>query len=183
VPLIYKKTAEILTCYYNPLTFKQIYPWSHAAGDFIVRLDNDDMDLRLISTRNYVSMVNYEEADARSILEALLVFLLNLSIQNRLDRSDGVGDLIWAGDHAVSGTIQGFFSGLVQIDTPDLFAEPLVRFFTPYLKAREDNELMEICKALLKRYPADAPEAKMIKDHLNRHVADFHRYVQERIIG
>ena len=178
-PLIYEKTAEILTCYYDPCTFEQIHPWSHAAGDFIVRLNNNDMEMRLISVRNYAPMVNHEEQDARSILEALLVFLLNLSIQNRLDRSDGVGDMVWAEDCAVQATLNGFFSGLKQIETPDLFSEPLIRFFKPYLIARSENDLMEICAALSERYSPDAPEALIIKNNLNQHVARFHRSVQQ----
>ena len=178
-PLIYEKTAEILTCYYDPCTFEQIHPWSHAAGDFIVRLNKNDMEMRLISVRNYVPIVNHEEPDARSILESLLVFLLNLSIQNRLDRSDGVGDMVWAEDFAVQATLNGFFSGLKQIETPDLFSEPLIRFFKPYLMARSENDLMEICQALLNRYPPNAPEAPIINNNLNQHVARFHRSVQQ----
>jgi hypothetical protein len=178
-PLIYEKTAEILTCYYDPCTFEQIHPWSHAAGDFIVRLNNNDMEMRLISARNYVSIVNHEEQDARSILDALLVFLLNLSIQNRLDRSGGVGDMVWAEDFAVQATLKGFFSGLKQIETPDLFAEPLIRFFKPYLMTRSENDLMEICQALLNRYPPNAPEAPVIKNNLNQHVARVHQSVQQ----
>ena len=177
--LIYEKTAKILTCYYDPCTFEQIHPWSHAAGDFIVRLNNNDMEMRLISARNYVPIVNFEEQDARSILEALLVFLLNLSIQNRLDRSDGVGDVVWAEDHAVYGTLRGFFSGLRQIETPELFSEPLTRFFKPYLMARTESDLMEICQALSDRYSPDAPEARIIKNHLNVHAAVFYRSVQQ----
>ena len=178
-PLIYEEAAEILTCYYDPCTFEQIHPWSHAAGDFIVRLNNNDMEMRLISVRNYVSIVNHEEQDARSILEALLVFLLNLSIQNRLDRSDGVGDVVWAEDHAVYGTLKGFFSGLKRIETPDLFSEPLIRFFKPYLMARPENDLMEICEALSDRHPPNAPEAPIIKNNLKDHVASFHRFVKQ----
>ena len=179
----YEKTAEILTCYYNPRTFEQIHPWSHAAGDFIVRLIDNDIKMRLISVRNYAPIVNPEERDARSILEALLVFLLNLSIQNRLDRSDGVGDVVWAEDHAVQATLAGFFSGLKQIETPDLFAEPLTRFFKPYLMARTHNDLMEICAALSNRYPANAPEAQIIHNHIKGHVASFHRFVQQDLDG
>ncbi|HIJ57648.1 MAG TPA: hypothetical protein HPQ03_16200 [Deltaproteobacteria bacterium] len=181
IPSLYERAAEILTCYYDPLTFDQIHPWSHAAGDFIARLNNTDMEMRLISVRNYAPIVNSEEQDARSIIEALLVFLLNLSIQNRLDRSDGVGDVVWAEDHAIYATLKGFFSGLRQIETPDLFSEPLIRFFKPYLMARTESDLMEICQAISNRYPPEAPEAAVINNNLNQHVARFYRSVQQGI--
>ena len=93
-----------------------------------------------------------------------------------------MGDVVWAGEHAVSGTLKGFFSGLKQIATPDVFAEPLNRFFIPYLNARTENELMEICEVLLNRYPEDTQEAVMVNQHLKQHIICFHRCVQETIL-
>ena len=35
---LYRQAAMILTGYYNIETFEQIFPWHHAAGDFVIRL-------------------------------------------------------------------------------------------------------------------------------------------------
>ena len=46
------------------------------------------------------------------MLQALLIFFLNLSIRMRLDRYDGVGDIVWADGLVVQSTLDGFFEGL-----------------------------------------------------------------------
>ena len=38
---LYRKTAMILTACYDPITLCQIFPWHHAAGDFVVRVERD----------------------------------------------------------------------------------------------------------------------------------------------
>ncbi len=34
---VFSEASRILTLYYDPKTFRQIYPWHHAAGDFVVK--------------------------------------------------------------------------------------------------------------------------------------------------
>ena len=50
---LYEKTACILACYYDPDDFRQIFPWHHAAGDFVVKVWNGVPDVRLITVRQY----------------------------------------------------------------------------------------------------------------------------------
>ncbi len=38
---LYRQAAMILTDYYNIETFEQIFPWHHAAGDFVIKLQNN----------------------------------------------------------------------------------------------------------------------------------------------
>jgi hypothetical protein len=37
---IYSQAAKIMTLYYDVETFEQIFPWHHAAGDFVVKLQD-----------------------------------------------------------------------------------------------------------------------------------------------
>ena len=91
---LYAQAAKILTCYYNLVSFEQILAWHHAAGDFVVNLAGDRLNLRLITIRRYSPIfANKQQASSVSgdpgrILHALLVFFLNLSIHTRLDRLD-----------------------------------------------------------------------------------------------
>lgn len=39
---LYKQASKILTLYYDFKDFSQIYPWHHAAGDFVVRMGDDN---------------------------------------------------------------------------------------------------------------------------------------------
>ena len=92
---LYRQAAKILICYYNVETLEQIFPWHHAAGDFVIKLMNNKVEVRLVAVRQYASLfeenkIQDQNRDAEFILESLLVFFLNLSIRMRLDRLDGV---------------------------------------------------------------------------------------------
>ena len=112
---LYRQAARILTYYYNVETFEQISSWHHGAGDFVVNIDHADLDIKLISVRGYaplfanLSHPKNGEKDVELILQALLIFFLNLSVRMRLDRHDGVGDIVWADRLAVQSTLDGFF--------------------------------------------------------------------------
>ena len=110
---IYRQAARILTLFYNLKDFRLIYPWHHAAGDFIVKIaDKDHIDVRLTTVRGYESFMGRDKDDAVNPSVALFYFLLHLSVQMRLDRLDGVGDSVWADDFCVDATLKGFFQGL-----------------------------------------------------------------------
>jgi hypothetical protein len=50
---IHRQAAKILTLYYEFPTGRQIHPWSHAAGDFVVKVDDRSFSVKLISVRGY----------------------------------------------------------------------------------------------------------------------------------
>ncbi len=91
---LYQQASRILTCYYNVETFEQISSWHHAAGDFVLKCRNDKIDVKLITVRQYRPMFENnginKDPNAELILEALLVFFLNLTIKMRLDRLEGI---------------------------------------------------------------------------------------------
>jgi hypothetical protein len=184
---LYTRAAEILTGYYNLDSFEQICAWHHAAGDFIVRLENGKLDLKLVTVRRYAS--NFKNislndpkniADsAELILQALLVFFLNLSIKMRLDRLDGVGDIVWANDTAVQGTLIGFLNALAsKANVPALPDTPL-RCFFHYLSICSKADLHELCESLLNRFNPDEADVDVIRQHLESHVEMLHRCIHQ----
>ncbi|RKX57917.1 MAG: hypothetical protein DRP28_05870, partial [Thermodesulfobacteriota bacterium] len=44
---IFRQISKVLTLYYDTRDFNQIYPWHHAAGDFIVRRKDGIIDVKL----------------------------------------------------------------------------------------------------------------------------------------
>ena len=54
---VYRQAAFILTLYYDVETFEQIFPWHHAAGDFVVKADEGAVDVRLVTARQYAPMI------------------------------------------------------------------------------------------------------------------------------
>lgn len=104
---LYEEASFILTSYLDTDSFRQIYPWHHAAGDFVVREQGGKLEVRLITARGYQSATDIEpDSDEKWI--PIMHFFLNLTIRMRLDRYEGTGDLAWAGEEAVRGTVSGF---------------------------------------------------------------------------
>ncbi len=175
---IYRRAAAILAACYNPETFEHVHPWHHAAGDFVVRVANDSVEVRLISARSYGPLFDHAPADTgddggRLILEALLVFLLQLSIRMRLDRTDGVGDLVWLNDAVVAATVRGFFDGLGEGCRVRGMPREAMAFFGTYLAAVDEEDLLALCRQLLETHLADE-EKTLARPRLPEHCRLLH---------
>jgi hypothetical protein len=136
---IYKKSSKILTLYYDLKDFYQIYPWHHAAGDFVVRIENEKVDVRLITARRYEPLMNFDK-DTVNPLFALFYFFLNFSIKMRLDKMDGLGEVVWAEDGCEEAMVEGFFEALKLKESADNYPE-LVNEFISLLKSFNAEEL------------------------------------------
>jgi len=181
---LYRQATRILTCYYNVNTFEHIFSWHHAAGDFVLKCENNSIDLKLITVRQYRPLFENnirsedEHPDAELILEALLVFFLNLAIRMRLDRLDGVGKIVWSDDNAIKGTLKGFFEGLTLKPQIRPFAKSLVSCFRHHLLSCSRAELFDLNRSIVQAYHSQAPEVPVIKQHLTRHVEDLYHAIQ-----
>jgi len=109
---ILRQASRILTLYHDPETFKQIYPWHHAAGDFVVKTGEDGIHVRLTTARDYRSIMDLFSKEAVHPMIAWVYFFLNLTLKMRLDRLDGVGETVWVEDYAIGAATAGFFEGL-----------------------------------------------------------------------
>jgi len=182
---LYRKAAKILTYYYNVETFEQIFSWHHAAGDFVVKCRTNDVELKLVTVRQYKSMFanNIALEDSYSykelILEALLVFFLNMAIKMRIDRLDGVGEIIWSDDIALKEILQGFFEGLALKPPIVGFPEPLDRCFRQHLLACSPADFFDLNQAIVHRYPTKAPEVPVIRHHLEKHVEELYQSIRQ----
>ncbi len=174
---LYKQAAFILTGYYNTETFEQIYPWHHAAGDFVLKQQNGKIDLKLITVRQYRSFGEDDDKknqDPAAILEALLVFFLNLSIRMRLDRIDGVGEIVWADDTAVEGIVEGFFSALALKPPVKSISIPIDDCFGFYLTSQyAESDIYALAMDIASAYPPESPEFPIIKKNMKKHVHDL----------
>ncbi|MGD9300122.1 MAG: hypothetical protein PVI13_01010 [Desulfobacterales bacterium] len=182
---LYRQAARILAYYYNVETLEQIYAWHHAAGDFIVRIENAVVDLKLISVRRYAPLLKTsgrlksKPPKTEFILQALLLFFLNLSIRMRLDRLDGVGDIIWADSRVVPATLEGFFEGLaLKADIPEL-PDAVNQCFGYYLSLCSKKDLLELAEAVVSGSSPRAPETPIVKQHLDTHVASLYRSIRQ----
>ena len=116
--------------------------------------------------RQYGALLENPDKDDITLLEAMLFFLVNLSIRTRLDRLDGVGEVVWSGLAAVEGTVQGFMDGLsAKVPRWDLR-------FKEFFASVSLLELREICEAVVDSYHPLAPELPVVRDHLAVHAAE-----------
>ncbi|UCF56942.1 MAG: hypothetical protein JSW15_00150, partial [Deltaproteobacteria bacterium] len=109
---IYKQASKILTLYYDTRNYSQIYPWHHAAGDFVVKTKDGKVQVKLTTARKYGPVMAFLEEEQINPLVAIIYFFLNLTIKMRLDKLDGTGEVAWAGDFSVDAAIEGFFESL-----------------------------------------------------------------------
>ena len=174
--LLYKQAAGIMTCCYNISTFEHITSWHHAAGDFIVRNDKDDIKVKLITVRGYEPLFQRPDGQAsdipgaEQILQALLVFFLKLSIRMRLDRIDGVEELVWLPPEIIQSTVQGVFEALAQEAAHPNLPDRVDSCFEYYLSICSEKDLFELSESILPALGSSAPEISIIKQNLAEHV-------------
>ena len=176
----YREAARILTRYYDIKTSRQIYPWHHAAGDFIVNPERMDDPVRLITVRSYLPVMEElekEAGQAESILPALLVFFLNLTIKNRLDRTDGTGEPVFLDNRVLDQTISGFLTGLEE--NPGMQEHPgLKHDFLTWMETLNPGLLHFMSEEVMALFGSDPKEDSIVGENLKAHCNDIHRNFQ-----
>ncbi|MDI6889464.1 MAG: hypothetical protein QMC83_00775 [Thermodesulfovibrionales bacterium] len=109
---LYKQASKILTLYYDLKDFSQILHWHHAAGDFVVKLESTKIDVRLTTARRYEPLMILREKDPVNPFLGLFSFFLNLTIRMRLDKLNGMGEVVWADDICLEAAVKGFLEAL-----------------------------------------------------------------------
>ncbi len=176
---IFRQAALIMTSYYDTKTFAEVYPWHHAAGDFVVKYSEGIVDVKLITLRQHAPRMVFHEHSFRNRLTALMIFLANLTVRMRLDRLGGVGEIVWAGDHAVDGAIRGFLAGMKAQVATGMCDDMLLRQFIEETIRMAPAEVAEIFQMVTESYDEEAPDSPVILDHLADHIFEVYRLLQE----
>jgi hypothetical protein len=167
---LYRLGAKILTLYYNWNNFKQIYPWHHAAGDFVLREREGVVDLRLVTVRDYAAVVDFTSGKKAGKLLALVLFFLHLTIRMRIDRLDGVGDVVWVEDYCLEGVVPGFFEGLTEGQGGSRRGMPSPLEIHALLQNFTGEEWLQFLVELLATYDFSQEELSLIRDHGDGHI-------------
>jgi hypothetical protein len=212
---IYRQAAMILTLYYDIDNFSLIYPWRHAAGDFVVRIipdrnsptlpfskggdifnvfdtgnnqknppskkgdlgefSGEKIDVKLTTVRGYELFLNIDEDTVHPAL-ALFYFLLHLTIQMRLDKSDGVGDVVWADETCVDATLSGFVRALEhKKDLKNSIGS--IPSFLNLLRSFSRDDLKHTFSALISQYE-ETKDFSVIEKNLEDHISRFYLTLQ-----
>lgn len=171
---LYFNVAAILTSFYNPLSSEQVFPWHHAAGDFVIKPSSESLTVKLITVRQYATLQDEQAIPEPRLLNGLLLFLLNLSIRTRIDRLDGVGDYHWAPEPVVEATLAGFFYGLkIRAEQDPLMDQSVIAAFREYLMCFTGAELGDLLAAICGSYSPGVPELVLISRHLSAHAKEL----------
>ncbi|MCW7754977.1 hypothetical protein OOT00_13375 [Desulfobotulus sp. H1] len=168
---LFRKAARILSSAYDFDHFHQIFPWHHAAGDFVVRSVGDYVDVRLITVRQYTSLfgTDPEHADMSDRMDCMFYFLWNLLLRMRLDRLDGIGELIWAPEEIVVPCIRGFFDAFVEKAVHREDISMVLGVFQQIIESMGKDGLFEIHEDILSVYHPESPERILMGENLRAH--------------
>ena len=176
---IFRQASKILTLYYDIRDFNQIYPWHHAAGDFIVRSKDGIIDVKLTTARKYEPIMLFSSKDTIDPVVALTYFFLNLSIRMRLDRLDGVGARAWAGGFSVDALIRGFFDGLRIMEAEGRYGLGQVKDLLSLFKGFDQEEFAGLFCPLLDMYAKEDPgDFSVIQANMGSHTQELYEAIQ-----
>jgi len=177
---IFRQASKILTLYYDTNSFNQIYPWHHAAGDFIVGIRDGRIDVRLTTARKYESIMGSFSEDTVNPIIAMIYFFLNLTVRMQLDKLDGVGKTVWAGDFTAGAATAGFFEALMTMETEGRYNLGKVEDLLSLLQSFREEELEGLFQSLITLYLEDDPEdVAVIQENLGRHISLLYQVLRD----
>jgi hypothetical protein len=167
-----RHAAFILAFAYHPLTFESVRSWHHAAGDFVVRLRDGELDVRLITVRDYSPFVDHPDPDMAAVLEALPPLLVATSLRLRTDRIDGTGPLADFPGAVVPDIWTGFKAGLRRGFAQRGYPDALYCAAIDFIALHNGDRLAEMAGDLVHRHPGTAAERDLLRrirrDHAKR---------------
>lgn len=176
---IFRQCSKILTSYYDIQDFNQIYPWHHAAGDFVVKIEQGIVDVKLTTARKYKPVMVFSPDDDIDPVVALTYFFLNLSIRMRLDRLNGIGKITWADSLSVKALILGFFEGLQGKVVNDRCPFGQIQNLVLFFKTLDPKDLAKFFRPLLDLYAnGDGGDFAVIQANFQSHVQQLYEVIQ-----
>jgi len=177
---ILRQASKILTLYYDAKDFNQIYPWHHAAGDFIVKTTDSRVDVRLTTVREYQSIMDYFSEETVNPMIAIVYFFLNLTIRMRLDKLDGVGKTLWAENFCVNATTEGFFDAIRIMEAEVRYDLGRAEDLLSLLKSFGEKEIRNLFYPLEDWHrEGDPAEFRVIQANLRSHVNLLYHALQD----
>lgn len=173
---LFRKIAYILTMHYDFESGHQIYMWHHAAGDFIVRCDNNNVDVKLITVRKYGNYLKFIELPNENAAESLIYFFLDLTVRMRADRRDGVGEPIVADKMFLESVLEGFFDAIKERNDKNPGCSPFEPSdFIKFMAALEPSELSLLFTPLFNLYEEEGDvNMPFLRSGFSEHIRELH---------
>ena len=187
---IYEKIAYVLTAYYDIHTGHEIYPWHHAAGDFVAAAGAMQTgDVRLITIRGTAPVNDAAQdttASGAHLLSCLVLYFLNLTLRMRLDRLDGTGPMVFLPNIVLDATIKGVLTALDHRANGFLGAgteEPPVPkdicpVFVDFVNGFSQAQLKNIMANIVDAWHPDPAEPALVRENLCSHCSRICQVLQ-----
>jgi len=166
-----RQAALILAYAYNPLTLEAVLDWHHAAGDFVVNLDGVGLGVRLISARRYAPMAEIGQLSVADILDALLVYLVDISLRLRVDRSDGIGHAVCHPPQVMPAICLGFLQGIQAAAARRGLPEDFIQTVRRYFALHDEQALLSMVDAILVKYAPDNEMRPLLQSNARDHAS------------
>ncbi len=176
-----EKVSYILGYFFNLETFQEIYPWHHAAGDFIARL-TPFPDVKLITVRQYESRVSFPDDSHENLNDALLIFLANLTIRARIDRIGGTGQFVWLRGQFAKSIFIGFLKSMMTKEQERRGSYDFFKKFIKTLWTRTIEDWSQLFIQIIESYDQRAPDFEIIKENLVDHIFDVYQNCRDLMI-
>jgi hypothetical protein len=174
--------GRLLATAINPHTLTHIFPWHHAAGDFVVHLDAaGPPQLRLITVRAYQPLLAPPqpaidpEAALDRLLYAQLLLMVQAALRLRVDRLNGIGEIALYPLAMVAPICRGLLAGLTRMRRRWGLPDELDAVMTDYLCSISLAQLMELDQAIQGGFAPDSPERAALKPQLEAHTRALYR--------
>ena len=97
----------------------------------------------------------------------------------RLDRLDGIGEMVWSDNVSVEATLIGFLEALsMKPDIPSLPDSPLA-CFVAYLASCTEGDVIDLTAEIVNRFNPQMPELSVIKKNIHQHAETLHASIQQ----
>ncbi len=156
-PFVYQKCAYILTYLFDPFSLSQVYPWHHSAGDFVLKVYKDDVDVKLTTVRSYAPVLKLDMPREVSIVISLVYFFLNMSIKMRLDKKDGIKKVLLAPENVVIPVLKGFTLALQELVSEGHLKQNQREQILNVLYSLNKDELKKLFYSMLNFYTQEDP--------------------------
>ena len=168
---IHRQAVKILTLCYDFRAGRQINPWSHAAGDFIVKVDERSFSVRLTTVRGYEPITLFKGERFFDPLIRIIYFFLDLTVRMRLDRLDGTGSVLWAESSILHPVVSGFFDALSSREVQDRYPDGDRERIRESLKSFTEDKIRTFLLSLLDQFSGE--EKGVVEKHLKEHARDL----------
>ena len=176
---IIRQASKILTFYYDTETYRQIFPWHHGAGDFVARSHEGGADVRLVTVRGYEPIVSSVDGEEIDPLTAIAYFFLNMTIKMRLDKSEGMGEPLWAPAYILPAVIEGFIEALRTREAEGDYHAGKVMHLIELLRSLRKETLNHRLYALMLSYRQHDPvDSATIEKNLEDHAGELYQAIQ-----